>query len=83
MPVVRLRSQQPNGIERVVGRLLDELFKDFLWQCRTVGSSSHAHPDVMFVARPPELLTLVNVKMSSPDKCMYSFIQTRRWVHGS
>ena len=24
----------------------------------------------MFVARPPELLTLVNVKTSSPDKCV-------------
>jgi hypothetical protein len=67
VPVVRLRSQQPNGIERVVGRLLDEVFKDFLWQCRTA-ALRHAHPDVMFVARPPELLTLVNVKTNSPDK---------------
>ena len=67
VPVVRLRSQQPNGIERVVGRLLDEVFKDFLWQCRTA-ALRHAHPNVMFVARPPELLTLVNVKTNSPGK---------------
>ena len=69
VPVVRLRSHQPNGIERVVGRLLDEVFKDFLWQCRTF-ALRQAHPDVVFVARPPELLTLVNAKRNSPEKSM-------------
>ena len=67
VPVVRLRSQQPNGIERVVGRLLDEVFKDFLWQCRTA-TLRRTYPNVMFVARPPELLTLVNVMKNSPNK---------------
>ena len=67
VPVVRLRSQQPNGIERVVGRLLDEVFKDFLWQCR-IATLRRAHSNVIFVARPPELLTLVNVKKNYPDK---------------
>ena len=67
VPVVRLQSQQPNGIERVVGRLLDEVFKDFLWQCRTA-TLRRDHSNVMFIARPPELLTLVNVMKHSPDK---------------
>ena len=61
VPVVRLRSRQPHGIERVIGRLLDEVFIDFLWKCR-VAALRQANPDVMFVARKPELLTLVNSK---------------------
>ena len=67
VPVVRLRSGQPHGIERVIGRLLDEVFKDFLWQCRTV-TLRRANPQVMFVVRPPELLTLINAKKNLPKK---------------
>ena len=69
VPIVRLDSLQPHGIERVVGRLLDEVFKDFLWQCRTA-TLRQANPDVMFVARAPELLTLVNATKNFPDKSM-------------
>ena len=69
VPVVRLNSLQSHGIERVVGRLLDEVFKDFLWQCRTA-TLRQANPDVMFVARSPELLTLVNAMKNFPDKSM-------------
>ena len=69
VPVVRLNSPQSRGIERVVGRLLDEVFKDFLWQCRTA-TLRQANPDVMFVAHAPELLTLVNATKNFPDKSM-------------
>lgn len=66
MPVVRLCSRQPHGVERVVGRLLDEIFKDFLWRCRTV-SLDQANPLVTFVARAPELLTAINIKKFCPN----------------
>ena len=66
VPVVRLCSQQPHGVERVVGRLLDEIFKDFLWRCRTA-SLDQANPLVTFVARAPELLTAINIKKFSPN----------------
>lgn len=43
------------------------MFKDFLWQCRTV-TLRRANPQVMFVVRPPELLTLINAKKNLPKK---------------
>ena len=66
VPVVRLCSHQPHGVERLVGRLLDEVFKDFVWQCRTA-TLSKSNPHVRFVARAPELLTAVNVRTLFPD----------------
>ena len=66
VPVVRLCSQQPHGVERVVGRLIDEIFKDFLWRCRTA-SLDQDNPCVKFVARAPELLTAVNIKKLCPN----------------
>lgn len=66
VPVVRICSRQPHGVERVVGRLLDEVFRDFLWKCRTE-TLSQANPHVRFVARAPELLTAVNAKTFFPE----------------
>lgn len=66
VPVVRLGSQLTRRVERVVGRLLDEIFKDFLWRCRTA-ALSRDNPHVKFVARAPELLTAVNTKAASPE----------------
>ena len=67
VPVVRLHCGETHDIERVIGRLLDEVFKDFLWQCRTA-TLRRANPEVMFIARPPELLTLVNAKKNLREK---------------
>ena len=66
VPMVRLCSQQPHGVERVVGRLIDEIFKYFLWRYRTA-SLDGASPSVKFVARVPELLTAVNIKKLYPN----------------
>ena len=66
VPVVRICSQQPHGVDRVVGRLLDEVFRDFLWKCRTE-TLSQANPHVRFVARAPELLTAVNARTFFPE----------------
>lgn len=66
VPVVRLCSQPPYNVERVVGRLLDEVFKDFLWKYRTA-ALSRDNPHVKFIARAPELLTAVNTKTASPE----------------
>ena len=57
VPVVRV---DPEGMEQagqVAGLLLDELFKHFLWRCR-VEKFREPYPEVMFIARPPELMTL-------------------------
>lgn len=66
VPMVRLCSQQPHGVERVVGRLIDEIFKDFLWRYRTA-SFDGDNPRVMFIARAPESLTAVNIKKRYPN----------------
>ena len=66
VPLVRLCSQHPHGVERVVGRLLDEVFKYFLWKWRTA-TLSRTTPDVEFVARAPELLTAVNARTLFPN----------------
>ncbi len=50
-------------IERVIGCLLDEVFKDYLWRCR-IGLASGENPDVLFMARPPELLSLASEPIS-------------------
>ena len=44
-------------IERVIGCLLDEVFKDFLWRCR-IKLANGKNPDVLFMARPPELISV-------------------------
>lgn len=65
VPIVRMDPNRtaPNKtarIEKVIGYLLDEVFKDFLWRCRielTGGSNS----DVLFMPRLPELISLANL----------------------
>lgn len=57
VPVVRM---EPGSIERigaVVGCLMDEVFRTWLWLCR-VGRDLADAPGVLFTARPPELITL-------------------------
>lgn len=57
VPIVRMDPQLANRIDVIVARLLDEVLKDFLWRCRVqlVGT---ADPAIVFVPRPPELISL-------------------------
>ena len=43
VPVIRMNPDLRDRIEQVVGLLLDEVFKDFLWQCR-VERLRQSHP---------------------------------------
>jgi hypothetical protein len=47
-------------IDRVISRLLDEVLKDFLWQCR-IQLNKAANPEIVFLPRQPELISLVNL----------------------
>jgi TIR domain len=61
VPVVRL---EPHGVDRidfVIGRLLDEVLKDFLWRCRIELIRGTADPAVVFIPRPPELISLASL----------------------
>ncbi|WP_230081049.1 MULTISPECIES: toll/interleukin-1 receptor domain-containing protein [Pseudomonas syringae group] len=67
VPVVRL---EPNGVDRidyVIARLLDEVLKNFLWRCRIKLEQADGipNPDVIFVPRPPELISLANLPPES------------------
>ena len=48
-------------IDVIVSKLLDEVLKDFLWRC-WVQSIGPDHDDVVFVPRPPELITLASLE---------------------
>lgn len=66
VPLVRLNPTRPTRLEPVVQRLLDEIFKDFLWQCRT-DSFARSNPDIAFVPSPPELATLATATRLHPS----------------
>lgn len=57
VPVVRMEPGQADRIGAVAGRLLDEVFRRWLWQCRVAPYVADA-PEVLFTARPPELTDL-------------------------
>jgi hypothetical protein len=58
VPVVRMDPLLVDRIEHVVGRLLDEVLKDFLWRCRVEIFQRTPRPDVHYLPRPPELICL-------------------------
>jgi hypothetical protein len=66
VPVVRMEPNAEHRISYVIGWLLDEVLKDFLWRCRV--ELTHNHLDaksVIFLPRPPELISLANLPASS------------------
>jgi hypothetical protein len=61
VPVVRLNPDSIDRLDFVVYRLLDEVLKDFLWRCRVELAHKDRDAAVIFVPRPPELLTLASL----------------------
>ena len=57
VPVVRMEPGCTDRIGTVVGYLLDEVFRTWLWRCR-VGPYLADPQGVLFTARPPELIAL-------------------------
>lgn len=60
VPVVRMDPIAADRIEYVIGRLLDEVLKDFLWRC-WVALVGKVESDVVFLPRPPELISLAGL----------------------
>lgn len=58
VPVVRIDPAAVDRIDTVIGRLLDEVLKDFLWRCWVELVRGSAGEDVVFLPRPPELISL-------------------------
>lgn len=63
VPVVRLEPGGADRIDFVIARLLDEVLKNFLWRCRIALeiSDGSLDPSVIFVPRPPELISLASL----------------------
>lgn len=57
VPVVRMDPLEKARLPEIAGRLLDEVLADFLWRCR-VELLSERRSDIVFMARPPELISL-------------------------
>ena len=60
VPIVRMDPSKVNRIEEVIGHLLNEVFKDFLWRCR-IALTGDANSEVLFMPRHPELISLANL----------------------
>lgn len=60
VPVVRMDPVAADRIDHIVARLLDEVLKDFLWRCRTALVEGEADDSVVFLPRPPELVSLTS-----------------------
>ena len=60
VPVVRMGADQQDRIRTVIGCLLDEVFRTCLWRCR-VEPFREAYSNVLFTARPPELISLATL----------------------
>ncbi|HEV7252130.1 MAG TPA: toll/interleukin-1 receptor domain-containing protein [Mesorhizobium sp.] len=61
VPLVRMDPARADRIDDVIGRLLDEVLKDFLWRCRVELVRGAAGVRVRFLPRPPELISLAGL----------------------
>lgn len=61
VPVVRMEPDKADRIDYVISRLLDEVLKDFLWRCRVELVGTLPSGDVVFLPRPPELISLAGL----------------------
>ena len=66
VPSIRMNPDLRGRIDQIASLLLDELFRDFLWRQRIEGFRD-SHPQVMFTARPPELILLSNLMDNTGD----------------
>lgn len=71
VPVVRMDPDSAQRIDFVIGRLLDEVLKDFLWRCRVQMTAGLAGDDAYFLPRPPELISLAGIKNLSQATVIY------------
>lgn len=68
VPVVRMDPARVDRIEDVIGRLLDEVLKDFLWRCRVELVREAAGRHVRFLPHPPELISLAGLDRVGADR---------------
>ena len=70
VPVIRMDPCSRDRIDQVASLLLDEVFNDFLWRQRTE-RFNRVHPEVIFMARPPELISLAALTDNDEQSVVY------------
>jgi hypothetical protein len=63
VPIVRMDPVGMDRLDDVIGRILDEVLRDFLWKCR-IEVTGVSDPGVTFIPRPPELISLAALPKS-------------------
>jgi hypothetical protein len=71
VPVVRMDPAAADRIDYIVSRLLDEVLKDFLWRCRVELAKPAVSEDVVFLPRPPELISLAGLPKPGEGTLVY------------
>ena len=69
VPVVRMDPMARNRLPHIAGRLVDEVLLDFLWRCR-VEAMRERRSDTVFLARPPELVSLATLSAPRAERRM-------------
>lgn len=64
VPVVRMEPRAMERIPYVVARLLDEVFKDYLWSARLSHDGRKSDASIRYLPRPPELIALSAMKLA-------------------
>lgn len=67
VPVVRMEPGQADRIGAVAGRLLDEVFRGWLWDIRIAPYAADA-AEVLFTVRPPELTDLAALPADGDER---------------
>lgn len=65
VPVVRMEPNAMGRIPFVVARLLDEVFKDYLWSARLAHDGRTSNAAVRFLPRTPELIALSGLRIAA------------------
>ena len=73
VPIMPLGDGGDRTIQALIGRLFDEVFKHALWRCR-IEPLRQAHAGILFAPRPPELLTIAQLRSSGapPSLIVYA-----------
>lgn len=67
VPIVRMDPCLVDRVDEVIGCLLNEVLKDFLWRCQVELVKSSAEANVQFLPRPPELISLAGIDRTAED----------------
>lgn len=65
VPVIRVNHSDEKQIDFLVDRLIDEVFRDFLWRCQVEKYNFMANTDAIFLPRSPELISLASLPQNT------------------